>query len=98
MGTGTAADRKTNETAGAGGMTVIGQKANHHLGHIAIGHPGGRASATLTDECDGKLHWWPFDAGELDPAGAKELAAELIRWAQRTEAQQAMVPAPSKGA
>lgn len=64
---------------------VVGAHDNRPRGHIAIGVPSERVSAVLVDTGNGRLEWWAYNRGELDVTGARELAAELTRWAERNE-------------
>lgn len=69
-------------------MTVVGAQGNRTHGHIAIGIPNERCTAAFIDT-GGRLEWWAYNRGELDPAGARALATELLRWAKRAEERQA---------
>ncbi|MFE6511621.1 hypothetical protein ACFVBP_28420 [Nocardioides sp. NPDC057764] len=71
---------------------VVGIKANRHRGHIALGNTDREAApdrrgvlGAFCDLSDRRLHWWAFTAFELDPKGARNLAAELVLWADRRE-------------
>ena len=65
-------------------------------GHIALGYSGGAPEATLVDLGDGRLHWWAWSKGELDSAGARAFAAELVRWADRQDAKAKREPLPGQ--
>ena len=54
-------------------------------GHIAI-VADGEGAAAFTDLGGGELHLWAFTAATLGPTDARDLAAALEAWADRTEA------------
>lgn len=66
-------------------VDVVGQNANRSRGHIALGVPGQAATATFVD-LGPVLRFWSYESGELTPAAARNLAAELTRWADHKEA------------
>lgn len=63
---------------------VIGEPANARLGHIAMG-PERQATLSFAEEARGVLKPWVWETTELDPEGARQLAAALVRWAERTD-------------
>jgi len=65
-------------------VDVVGADSNRRFGHIALGEPEGRALVTFVDlgPC---LRVWAYESAELDPAAARNLAAELTAWADRKE-------------
>lgn len=65
-------------------VDVVGTKANRPFGHIALGEPTGPALAVFTDTGD-HLQFWSYERGQFDATAARNLAAELIRWADRKE-------------
>lgn len=76
--------------------TVIGTESNRPHGHIAIGRNGEPAAADFVDLGAGRLHWWAWTRGELDSAGARALAAELILWADRQDVRSKPEPLPGQ--
>lgn len=65
-------------------VDVVGADSNRPYGHIALGQDGGRADVTFCDMGD-HLSIWAYTSGRLDPAAARNLAAELVAWADRKE-------------
>jgi hypothetical protein len=63
---------------------VVAVDGNRQRGHIALGQPGGRALLTFCD-VGPELHFWSNVSARLDPTAARELAAELILWADRRD-------------
>ena len=65
-------------------VDVVGADGNRSRGHIALGGPTGPALASFCD-VGPVLHFWAHMSVELDPAAARNLAAELTTWADRKE-------------
>lgn len=65
-------------------VDVVGAEANRPFGHIALGEPDAQAMATFVD-MGPVLRFWSYEAGELDATAARNLAAELVCWADRKE-------------
>lgn len=66
-------------------VDVVGAESNRPHGHIALGQNGGRAEVTFFDMGD-HLSIWAFTSSRLDPSAARNLADELVAWADRKEA------------
>ena len=71
---------------------VVGIEGNRPRGHIALGTTDREVApdrrgvlGAFCDLSDGRLHWWAFTAFELEPKGARNLAAELVLWADRRD-------------
>ncbi len=57
---------------------------HHDSPHIALGLDSGPPVVTLTEMGDRLSVWgWGTASAELDPDSARDLAAELIAWADR---------------
>ena len=66
-------------------VDVVGAESNRPRGHIALGEPDSQAIACFIDTGDGFLRFWSYDRAKFDPTAARNLAAELTRWADNQE-------------
>ncbi len=65
-------------------VDLVGVEGNRPRGHIALGEPNSAAVLTFVD-LGSTLQFWSHQSARLDPQAARNLAAELTRWADRKE-------------
>lgn len=75
-------------------VTVVGREANQSHGHIALGDRSGPPIGTYVDLGDGYLRFWSYESARLDASGARELAADLLAWADRVPASSPVLSVP----
>ena len=65
-------------------VDVIAAEANRPFGHIALGETNGPPLMIFCDLGE-VLHFWSWNGAELDATGARNLAEELLQWAEKKE-------------